>query len=152
MKHYRIGIIVLLLAVFLAGCSANKQAVILDDVSFGNAFDSQNTFVLADVAELQAHMDTYNAKIYSESYAGKLKAYEEAFFQTHRLAVIYYTDPTVSSTLSVKEIQYSDGQANVILNRKTPDIVSDMIKNYVILVEIPQEKGVTSVTYDIEGL
>ena len=94
------------------------------------------------------HINKYGLENLSGSYCQKLQSYNDEFFQNKKIIVIYHEEITASSTISVKNIEFSGDKANVILDRKVPNISNTAMKDYVIIIEIPQNEKCVSATYE----
>lgn len=140
----------LLLMFFETSCSSNCESTIFDNVSFGKEFDSNKVFILCNVTEIQNHINKYNLEDISQPFYQKMKSYDNAFFQQNEIIVLYHSETSGSSTISVKKLQYSGDGVKIILSRKIPEIASMDMKEYIILIEIPKNEKISSATYEFD--
>ena len=96
------------------------------------------------------YCDEIKVDQYNQNFKSQIMSYDESFFETKMLVLLYYWDETASSELSIKEVEIKDNNVNVSINRDVPKIVSDTMKDYFFIIEVQQDESCDSVTYEVK--
>ena len=145
MKRIFLAIIAIAALLVCSGCVSYE----VFRAHFNGKSLSQNAFVISSFEELRGHIDKYDDYLIERSYY-ELRSYDEEYFKDNKLILLYHTEITSSNTIKVKDVRYSDGVADVILTRGEPDVKTQAMHDYVIIVEIPQEEKCSSAAYEFE--
>ena len=140
--------IVIIIIVAMLGCSGCVSYEVFR-AHFNGKLSSHNAFVLSSYDELREHIDKYDDS-FTERLYYELRSYDEDYFKDNKLILLYHTEITSSNTIKVKDVRYSNGVADVILTRREPDVKTQAMQDYVIIVEIPQKENCISATYEFE--
>ena len=131
----------------LTACSSHGNCI--SDTYIEYFGDDDNITLLKNYEEYMDYMDKiYSCKV-SENYKNQLEKYDEEYFDENMLAVIYHWETTGSAKLEVESIEYSESDIKIIIERDTPDIVTDDMCAWGIFVDLEKNEKYTTVVYDI---
>lgn len=144
-------IVTLLLALTFHGCNSNNVTVeIFTNLNIQKYEDENSVSLIKNHTDLMTYCDEIKVDQYNQNFKSQIMSYDESFFETKMLVLLYYWDETASSELSIKEVEIKDNNVNVSINRDVPKIVSDTMKDYFFIIEVQQDESCDSVTYEVK--
>jgi hypothetical protein len=151
MRHYLFVVIFFTLITLLTGCSNIKYRFeTYENVNYLNSLYPGKAWVLHTKTEADTFSDDNNIAEISGDLLQKLSSYDNDFFTDNMLIVVYHAEPTSSSKLSVKGVEFRGNTANVSIKSKSPKFVDWMIKCYAFLFEVPQDNSITDAAYEVK--
>ena len=153
-------IVVILLGMTLCGCSQEEQIGNFDydiyewsgigymEDSYSNCEDS--IVLLRDYAAYQEYINSLPTEISNKELSLELLSYDMDFFEENMLIFIIHWESTGSSTITLSDIVYEQSNIRVILKSIFPSGGhDDMMKDYGIIVRIPQDDKYTTISHSI---
>ncbi len=149
MKHRLCSLVFFIVVMSFCSCSSNNiDAVIFSNINLN--FGEDFAVLVNSYNDLQTFCDETLTEQCDEAFRAKMMAYDDIFFQEKMIILISHREGTSSSKLSVGDIEFTDNNINVIIKRDTPKITEDSLKDYFIIVEVPQNANYSSVTYEVK--
>ncbi len=133
----------------LTSCSNCFKNYIFEDVTFAESFNSYGAFLLSDEKALSDMISKYNFEALSSDAYDQLMVFGRDFFENNSIIIIFHREITGSSELTVGKVEYSNNTVNVVLRRSVPSVANDLLKDYIIIVEIPQNQQYSFVSYEV---
>jgi hypothetical protein len=118
-------------------------------VTFAESFNSYGAFLLSDEKALSDMISKYNFEALSSDAYDQLMVFGRDFFENNSIIIIFHREITGSSELTVGKVEYSNNTVNVVLRRSVPSVANDLLKDYIIIVEIPQNQQYSFVSYEV---
>lgn len=150
MKHSLYCLIFFIIVMSFCSCSSNNiDAVIFSNLNLNLGEDF--AVLINNNNDLQAFCDETLTEQCDEAFRAKMMTFDDTFFQEKMIILISHWEITSSSKLSVENIEFSENNINVIVRRDAPQIVDNSLKDYFIVVEVPQDADYSSATYEVRG-
>ena len=136
----------------LVGCSARYDTHIIDGCYISTYDYEHQEILIRDYDELQNYLESLSVEDCGNDVQELLLSYGADFFEDEMLVIIYYVDSTTSSTISIDNVNISDGCVDVTIKSKVPEVGTCALKSCLLLAEIPQNDTVTSVKYTVDSV
>lgn len=98
--------------------------------------EKDDVTLISSMDELNEYKSLTRFQESSEEFKVKLESYSSEFFQEKMLIVVNIEEITGSSDISLKDINYTNSEANLVFKRKIPKIVDNSMKIWSFFVEI----------------
>ena len=133
----------------LTSCSNCFKSYIFEDVTFAESFNSYGAILLSDEKAISDMISEYNFAALSSNAYDRLALFERDFFENNSIIIIFPREITGSSKLTVEKVEYFNNTVNVVLKRSVPSVANDQLKDYIIIVEIPQKHQYSFASYEV---
>jgi len=142
-KIYFLLMIIMMLG--LCGCENKNNSHIYSGANIGYYGNEEGSAIIKDETEYRDYLELIDVENCQEDFKKKMLSYDADFFKEKMLIVIYHWENTGSSKLSVDEVNYSESAIQVVLKRKVPKVVDNVMKSHIILLEETKSDSYTTV-------
>jgi len=106
------------------------------------------TILITSKSKLESQKNSLTFYRARDEVIQKMDSYSDDFFETKMLIIINMSEPTISSVITVENVDFTDSKAIVTLKRRRPRSDGEIIKIWSIFVEV-EAREIESVDYTV---
>lgn len=134
---------------FITARAMNADALAISSIQHIPAILIKDFQTLSDfISEGSTYFQFSTAYSENESFVKATEKYDAAFFEKNTLLILYTEEPSGSIRHTIKDVTITDDTFSVAVEAIVPEIGTDDMANWFILLELPQDETAGITKYD----